>query len=128
MSGRKHEPHGRRGEEVHSITSAQESHSDEMGAREIRYLLSMGVRTLCFVGGVLLFPYTHWVAGILFAGAIFLPYTSVILANAGVKTRTENPTFEKPSRGELGAGGPVTDKPAADKPAAETPGAGEPRE
>ncbi len=74
----------RREQQVFSITTAATSHSEEMGAREKRYAISMGIRTLCFVGAVIASGPLRWV---LVAGAVFLPYTAVILANAGVRRR-----------------------------------------
>ena len=88
--------HQRRDEQVYSITSASSSHSDELGAREITYAISMLVRTLCFVGGVVLWPYSMWVGLVLFLFAIFLPYTSVILANAGVRRQATGDDIMKP--------------------------------
>lgn len=78
-----------RGQEVFSITSAPESHSSELGTREKRYAISMGIRTLCFVGAVIVSGPLRWV---LIAGAVILPYTAVILANAGVRRRSDGPS------------------------------------
>lgn len=98
--------HGGREDEVYSITSASEGHSDELGAREIRYAISMGVRTVSFVAGVLLWSYAMWAAVILLVLAVFLPYTSVILANAGVRKHGEGKDFMKPEPyGRLPEGG-----------------------
>lgn len=91
-----------RGQEVFSITSAPESHSSELGAREKRYAISMGIRTLCFVGAVVVSGPLRW---ILIAGAVFLPYTSVILANAGVRRKGAGPSpFGPEPKGELESG------------------------
>lgn len=86
----------RREDQVYSITSASESHSEELGARELRYAVSMGVRTLCFVGAVIAWNHVMWLAIALLVGAVFLPYTSVILANAGVRTKGEGTDILKP--------------------------------
>ncbi len=97
--------HPRRHDEVYSITSASEGHSDELGAREVRYAVSMILRTLCFVGGVVVWPYSTVAGVILFFFAIFLPYTSVILANAGVRSQGEGKDFLHPEPyGALDAG------------------------
>lgn len=62
------------------ITTAAASRNDDIRARQRRYLLSMSLRTLCFVGAVIV---GHGVAmWILIAGAIFLPYVAVVMANA----------------------------------------------
>lgn len=74
----------RREQQVFTITDAAEAHSDELGGREKRYALSMAIRTVCFVGAVIADGWLRWA---LVAGAVFLPYTSVVLANAGVRRR-----------------------------------------
>jgi hypothetical protein len=95
----------RRGDQVYSITSASTGHSDELGARELRYALSMGLRTACFVGGVAVWNHVLWLGILLFVGAVFLPYTSVILANAGVRSKAEGSDLMKPEPyGEIGDG------------------------
>ena len=73
---------------VFSVTSAKSGHRDDILGREIRYGISMGIRTLCFVGAVIVWTMGggRW-AWLLLAGALVLPYTSVILANAGVRHR-----------------------------------------
>lgn len=75
-------------EPVYSVTSARSGQRDEIGGRERRYVISMAIRTACFVGAVIAWQTVGvWLGAILFVGAIVLPYTSVILANAGVRTR-----------------------------------------
>lgn len=77
-----------RGQEVYSITSASSGRSDDLGARELRYGISMGIRTVCFIGSVIAWQTIGgWVPWVLLVGALVLPYTSVILANAGVRQR-----------------------------------------
>lgn len=78
-----------KGEPVYSITSASSGHSDDIGSRELRYGISMGIRTLCFIGAVVAWQTMGggWVPWLLLAGALVLPYTSVILANAGVRRK-----------------------------------------
>lgn len=78
-----------RKQQVFSITSAATSHSDDLGSREKRYAISMAIRTACFVGAVIVDGPLRWV---LIAGAVFLPYTSVILANAGVRRKGQGPS------------------------------------
>jgi Flp pilus assembly protein TadB len=62
-----------------SITTARASRSAEIKHRQNRYLLSMGIRTACFVGAVVTSGVLRWV---LVAGAFFLPYIAVVMANA----------------------------------------------
>ena len=84
-----------RKQQVYSITTAATSHSDDIGGRERRYAISMGIRTACFVGAIIADGWLRWV---LVAGAVLLPYTSVILANAGVRKRGSGPSVFGPER------------------------------
>ena len=63
------------------ITTAPLSRAEEMAARQRRYIFSMAIRTLCFVGAVAVGP--GWLRWALIAGAVFLPYVAVVIANAG---------------------------------------------
>ena len=63
------------------ITSASRPRSEDIRGRERRYLISMGIRTLCFVLGVLLMG--HWYMWLFLGASIFLPYVAVVIANAG---------------------------------------------
>ena len=45
----------------------------------IKYTLAMGIRVVCIVLAMLVEGWLMWLA---FAGAIFLPYFAVVLANA----------------------------------------------
>ena len=75
-------------EPVYSVTSARAGQHDEISGRERRYIISMAIRTACFVGAVIAWQTVGaWLGAILFVGALVLPYTSVILANAGGRTR-----------------------------------------
>jgi hypothetical protein len=49
-----------------------------------RYLLSMGIRTACFVLAVVALGVLHWtvVGWISVVGAVILPYIAVVVANA----------------------------------------------
>lgn len=62
------------------ITGTQMSRTEDIAGRQTRYLISMGIRTGCFLGAILTEGWLRWV---LFVGAIVLPYISVIVANAG---------------------------------------------
>jgi hypothetical protein len=85
------------------ITSAHASHSDEIRARETRYLLSMGVRTVCVVLAVVTRGTEWmWVFGI---GAVVLPYVAVVMANAGARPEPAGPApFHDESRRQLPPG------------------------
>ena len=96
-----------KGEPVYSITSASSGHSDSIGSRELRYGISMAIRTVCFVGAVVAWQTMGggWLPWALLAGALVLPYTSVIFANAGVRTKGRGTNIIAPEpRGKLEPG------------------------
>jgi hypothetical protein len=73
-----------------SISQARESLDDEMHHRMKRYLISMSVRTVCFVLAVVLDGWLRWTMA---GAAIVLPYIAVVMANAGPSksVRTASP-------------------------------------
>lgn len=63
----------------------------------------MGIRTVCFLAGVVLVmqPMPWAVFGwLMFAGAIFLPYVAVVIANAGVRKKGAGPSPFGPEAGK----------------------------
>ncbi len=65
------------------ITTAAGNRADEIRARQRRYLLSMSLRTICFVGAIAAsLAGIDWLWPILIAGALILPYIAVVMANA----------------------------------------------
>lgn len=75
--------HGQ-GQQVHLVTQARRSKSDDIAYRQRRYLLMMGIRAVCFVIAVVLFVnHFGWLAAIPAVGAIFIPYFAVVFANGG---------------------------------------------
>ena len=79
----------RHNDEVYRVTTAQKALSEEQKARTRRYLISMGIRTACFIGVI----FTEgWVRWLLVLGALLLPYIAVVMANAG----RENDAFTGP--------------------------------
>ncbi len=80
-------------EKPQSATSLESSPEEERKSRLVKYTIAMGVRVLCLILGVFLEGWAMWVA---FAGAIFLPYFAVIVANApgrsSSSTRATAPT------------------------------------
>jgi hypothetical protein len=66
--------------EVFSISKVETGLSEDQSGRQRRYLFSMGLRTACFVGGILAEGALRWV---LIFGAVVLPYFAVVVANAG---------------------------------------------
>jgi len=69
----------RREEEPVRITTALHNPNDDIDRRRRRYLISMLVRTLCFVGAILADGWLRWA---LVAGAFILPYVAVVMANS----------------------------------------------
>jgi hypothetical protein len=73
-----------RGQQVHLVTQARRPMSEDIRYRQSRYLIMMGIRTLCFVIALIMFVnHLHWLALIPAVGAIFIPYVAVIFANGG---------------------------------------------
>jgi Flp pilus assembly protein TadB len=93
---------GVRSDRVYQITGAQDSTSAEVRARTRKYLISMGVRTACFIAAVLVSGPARWV---LLAGALVLPWIAVVVANAGRERQHETPpiTIMELNRLALGA-------------------------
>ena len=95
-----------------NITSARTSHSDDLHRRQVRYLLSMGIRTVCFVLAIVTSGPVRW---ILVAAAVFLPYVAVILANAKDRRSEAGPaSFLDQDRPEI-EGRPADDRSMDDK-------------
>jgi Protein of unknown function (DUF3099) len=67
-------------EPVYQITGARRGVRDDVNGRTRRYLISMGVRTACFLGAVVADGALRWV---LIGGALILPYVAVVFANGG---------------------------------------------
>ncbi len=55
------QPRARRGDDsVHRVTTAQTGLSQEQRARTRRYLISMSIRTLCFIAAVVADGWLRW--------------------------------------------------------------------
>ena len=67
-----------------SITMLPPSPEAERRSRMIKYTIAMSIRVLCIFA--MLFAQGWWLA-VCAAGAIFLPYFAVVLANVGSPTR-----------------------------------------
>lgn len=65
---------------VYRITDANVGLSQDQQARTRRYLISMAMRTACFLGAVFTEGWLRWT---LVAGAVLLPYIAVVVANGG---------------------------------------------
>jgi type III secretory pathway component EscV len=62
------------------ITTAAAGRRADIAARQRRYLMSMAVRTMCFVAAVAVGP--GWPRWVFVAAAVLLPYVAVVMANA----------------------------------------------
>ena len=67
-------------EPVYQITGARRGVREDVDTRTRRYLISMGIRTVCFVLAVV---FDGWLRWVFIAGAIDLPYLYVVFANGG---------------------------------------------
>ena len=77
-----------RSEPVYRITGAPTAQSEDLRGRTRRYLVSMGLRTVCFIGATVVSGPLRWV---LVVGAVLLPYLAVVFANAGRAARGSAP-------------------------------------
>lgn len=99
----------RRRDAVYTVTDAPKPMSEDIGYRQRRYLISMGIRTGCFVGAVAaaMLGAPLWLVGLLVLGALFLPYFSVIFANGGREPQPRASfTDESTNRKAISGNGP----------------------
>jgi hypothetical protein len=68
--------------EVISITDAAAAHSEDMRERMIKYALAMGIRMVCLI---MIFVVDGWLKLVAVAGAVFLPWIAVVIANGSDK-------------------------------------------
>ncbi len=78
------------------ITTAPTSHRDDLDRRRRRYVVSMAVRTGCFIGAVLVGD--NWLRWVLVVAAFILPYVAVVMANT-TSTRIEGADLVQPEHG-----------------------------
>jgi hypothetical protein len=72
---------------VHSITDAAAAHSEDMRHRMMQYSLAMGIRMVCLI---LIFVVDGWFKLLMVAGAVFLPWIAVVLANGNDKAEVHS--------------------------------------
>jgi len=99
-----------RGQQVPLVTQARRPMSEDIRYRQHRYLIMMGIRTLCFAIALVMFiNHLHWLVLIPAIGAIFIPYIAVIFANGGrepdnvrgfMEYRTNLPARREPPDGK----------------------------
>lgn len=71
---------GTKAQQVISITSARRALSEDVDDRNMRYLFSMTIRTVCVIAAAIVPGWWKWVFA---AGAVVLPMLAVLMANAG---------------------------------------------
>lgn len=64
---------------VHTVTTASERPDLDVSTRTRRYLLTMAIRTVCFLLAIVAQGWLRWLC---LGGAVVLPYIAVVLANA----------------------------------------------
>jgi hypothetical protein len=102
---------------VQRVTDAPESLAADQARRTRNYLWQMGLRVLCFLLAVLLWPYVPlWVSLTLVVGAVVLPYVAVLLVNAGRERRDPAPPGVLLDPRLLGTGGPAPHDTSHDTP------------
>jgi hypothetical protein len=92
----------RRSEDTVRITSATRPHSEDIQGRQRRYLISMAVRTVCFVLAIVFrdTPAVWFFVG----GAVILPYVAVVVANGGASPDPGGMDAYTPEHPELESG------------------------
>jgi hypothetical protein len=76
------------------ITTASRSHRDDIDARQRRYLISMSVRTVCFVAAVV--SLGHWFMWLFLIASVFLPTIAVVVANSSAAPDPGGPAYFDP--------------------------------
>lgn len=86
---------------MQSVTSVPESLAEEQTGRIRRYLITMAIRTACFIGAVVAATQgaPWWAWGSLAVAAIVLPYIAVVMANA-VRPRAPGSSASVTPRGD----------------------------
>ena len=84
-------------EEAVRITTAASSRADDIAARQKRYIVSMSIRSACFIGAVLAgMAGLNWLWPFLIGAALILPYVAVVMAN---NSSSRSDGFELVDRG-----------------------------
>jgi hypothetical protein len=71
------------------ITTAGSGPEADLARRQKRYIISMSIRTVCFIGAAIAgMTGINWLWPILILAALVLPYVAVVIANAA-NSRTD---------------------------------------
>ncbi|MBY9073464.1 DUF3099 domain-containing protein [Nocardioides sp. WL0053] len=90
---------GRHDSDAVRITSATRSHSDDIASRQRRYVISMTIRTVCFLLAVVFAGgFLMW---IFIIASFVLPYVAVVVANAGAAPDPGGPEDFDPGRKQI---------------------------
>jgi hypothetical protein len=73
---------------VYQITGARRGLSEDVAYRQRRYVISMGIRTVCFLLAIVAHGPARFV---LLVAALTLPYFAVVFANGGREPATGSP-------------------------------------
>jgi hypothetical protein len=73
---------------VYQITGARRGLSEDVAYRQRRYVISMGIRTVCFTLAILVHGPMRFV---LLVAALVVPYFAVVFANGGREPATAVP-------------------------------------
>lgn len=75
--------------DVPSATNLPAAAKDDRDTRVRNYVVSMSIRTVCFVLAVVLWGPLRWASAVFMLLAIVLPYFAVVLANATNQRRID---------------------------------------
>jgi len=82
-----------------SATSLPPSPQEDESSRIRKYMVTMGIRIACLILMVVVQPF-GWYTWVFAAGAVFLPYFAVVIANVGKdahETVAESPDLSLPA-------------------------------
>lgn len=87
---------------IHNVTGVATSLTSDIRNRQRRYVISMGIRTLCFLAAVVSPSPWRWM---FLSAAVVLPHIAVVVANGGREpTRDAPPSVVLPLRTQLPSG------------------------
>jgi uncharacterized ion transporter superfamily protein YfcC len=86
------------------ITTATRSRNEDIAARQKRYLISMTIRTVCFVLGVV--SLGHWFMWVFLAASFLLPTIAVVVANSSSPPDPGGPEYFEPDLSTRALSGP----------------------
>jgi hypothetical protein len=98
-------------DDVVRITAAPHNPNQDIDRRQGRYLQSMTIRTLCFIGAVFAVK-VPWLCATLIAASFLLPFVAVVIANVAaprIAQDLEGPGVGPQEYGELRSGPGRTD-------------------